>query len=326
MNKELITNYKKLLFPSKGTNLKTYALIDSLRDKEVINKVFLSDLKYKYLWHDELFINSQKIPIFLVELQKDNDILDYLLSKTKESIATYFISSCSLKELQGYYSKFTHANIEVKPDDFRKGIFGFYDPNILPNYIQTLYNQEKINEVFAGINAWLSPCIESNNSLFVAFKDKLGNLNNKTLLLENLEDKDIFHDKLEQAGKIELQPHEIYIDRKQIEIFDYFEKIRYINGVLREYKVEGQVFYFNEERNKELAYGLYDEAKSLDIVSEAGIYRYILLGLTVLRPMNELKRYRNIVDLPNEADKIKVMNKMMNEIIERRRKVNVGCN
>jgi len=121
---------------------------------------------------------------------------------------------------------------------------------------------------------------------------------------------------------LEEYAHEVEIDYVQVKMFDDVEKTRFINGIFREYKAEGQILYHSEETNKELAFNLFDEAKNINILSEAGIYRYILLGLTVLRPMNELKFYEKIVCAPDEVSKIKVMDEIMNKMIVRRREVN----
>lgn len=329
MTEALVKLYKTLLFtvPQTTPTLKTYAIVDSIRDEKVKEKILFSDLKHTDLWHEELFENEQEVPLYLIELEKDNELLDYLLNNHQKSIATYFISPYALQTLQMYYSMFTHVNIEVEENNSNKGIFGFYDPNILSNYIQTLYTQEKTDEFFAGVALWLSPSVENINELYLAYRSKEGEVDDVNLQLEPLlkEENPSFNFdnvSLPTLANLEEYAHEVNIDYVQVKMFDDVEKTRFVNGVFREYKEEGQILYHNKETNRELALNLFDEAKNINILSEAGIYRYILLGLTVLRPMNELKFYGNIVNSPSEASKIKVMDEIMNKIIERRMEVN----
>jgi len=327
MKKEYLTLYKELLFnlPQTTPALKTYAIVDSIRDEAVKEKILFSGLNTIDLWHEELFENEQEVPLYLVELEQKNELLAYLLSQYDKSIATYFISPYDIDTLQSYYSMFTHVNIEIEENNFQKGIFGFYDPNILPNYIQTLYNEEKVDEFFAGVAMWLSPSVEKEDELYIAFRDKDGEVDDVNLQLAQFikENATMLHfDDVAFPDTSYLQAHEVYIDQKQIAMFDDVEKVKFINDIFREYKVEGQVFYFNEERNKELAYSLYDEAKSLNIVSEAGIYRYILIGLTVLEPMNKFNFFQDIVQAHDEDTKIEMMDKIMNDIISKRREAN----
>jgi len=329
MKKELLTLYKELLFnlPQTTPALKTYAIVDSIRDEAVKEKILFSGLNTVDLWHEELFENEQEVPLYLIELEKDNELLDYLLNNHKESIATYFISPYDIDTLQSYYSMFTHVNIEIEADDFQKGIFGFYDPNILSNYIQTLYNQEKISEFFAGVAMWLSPSVEKEDELYIAFRDKEGEVDDVSLDLTRLleeENPSLNFDNvsLPTLANLEEYAHEVEIDSVQVKMFDDVEKTRFINGIFREYKAEGQILYHSEETNKELAFNLFDEAKSLNIVSEAGIYRYILIGLTVLEPMNKFDFFQDIVQAHDEDTKIEMMDKIMNDIINKRREAN----
>ena len=326
---ETISLYKKLLFtyPQESQDFKTYAIVDSIRDEQVKEKIPFSGLKHIDLWHEELFENELEVPLYLIELDKKNELLDYLLSQHTQSIATYFISPYSLETLQTYYSMFTYVNIEVEENNSNKGIFGFYDPNILSNYIQTLYNEEKVDEFFAGTALWLVPSVEKEDELYIAFRDKDGQIEDVNLQLSNLIEEetpmfDFNNISLPTLVNLEEYAHEVEIDYVQVKMFDDVEKTRFINGIFREYKAEGQILYHSEETNKELAFNLFDEAKNINILSEAGIYRYILLGLTVLRPMNELKFYEKIVCAPDEVSKIKVMDEIMNKMIVRRREVN----
>jgi len=189
MTQTQIALHKRLLFslPSTSPALKTYAIVDSARVEEVKEKVLFSQLSYVDLWHEELWELEQESPLYLIELEKDNDLTDYLLSYHKESIATYLISPYSLEVLNAYYRMFTYVKLEIEKGVIEDVMFGFYDPNVLPDYIDSLYTQEKIDELFMGIAMWLMPSIEEEESLYIAFKDKEGEIEDVRIDLTPLE-------------------------------------------------------------------------------------------------------------------------------------------
>jgi len=325
MNRGYLDLYKKLLFtlPQTTPVLKTYAVIDSIRDAKVKEKILFSGLNHTDLWHEDLFENEQEVPLYLIELEKNNALLDYLLNNHKKSIATYFISPYSLETLQMYYSVFTYVSIEVEEGDFQKGIFGFYDPNILPNYIQTLCTIEKIDGFFAGVAMWLSPSAEKADELYLAYRTKEGEVDDVNLQLSNLLKEENprlnFDDaSLPTEPDLAAYAHEVEIDHTQVKMFDDMEKRRFIDDIFREYEAEGYVFDLDEKKNKRLAMELMSEAQSLNIVSEAGAYRYILVGLILLRPMQGFKFYTNLIHASQEENKVAILNKALNDITNKR--------
>lgn len=330
MKKELITLYKKLLFnvPQTTPTLKTYAIVDSIRDESVKEKILFSQLNHTDLWHEELFENEQEVPLYLIELEKENDLLDYLLSKHKESIATYFISPYYLETLQAYYSRFTHVNIEVEKENFQKGIFGFYDPNVLPNYIQTLYTEEKIDEFFAGMALWLSPSVENEDELYIAYRTKEAEVEDVNLQLKHFikEENPMlnFDDvSLPTLANLEEYAHEVFIDQIQIEMFDDVDKMKFIDGIFREYADKGYTFYMHEDFNKQRSLDLFDEAESLGLSSESGKYKYILLSLLLPKPLHEMKLYLHLQQ-EVEANKIELLDKAITEVMKKRRIANAN--
>jgi len=323
MTTELIELYKELLFtvPQTTHTLKTYAIVDSIRDEQVKEKILFSGCNYIDLWHEELFENEQEVPLYLVEIKKDSELLEYLLLQHKKSVATYFISPYSLETLQMYYSMFTHVNIEVEEHNSNKGIFGFYDPNILSNYIQTLYNEEKIDEFFAGTALWLVPSVEKEDELYIAFRDKDGQIEDVNLQLSNLIEEetpmfDFSNISLPTLANLEEYAHEVEIDYVQVKMFDDVEKTRFINGIFREYKEEGYTFYHSEDFNKERAFDLFDEALNLNIGKNAGIYRYILLALLVIKPMKDTNYYLKLQNSNDENSKIGLMDDYIKNILQ----------
>lgn len=329
MTKEYINLYKTLLFnvPNTTPPLKTYAIVDSIRDEKVKEKILFSNLNHTDLWHEDLFENEQEVPLYLIELEKDNALLDYLLTQHKESIATYFISPYSLETLQSYYSMFTHVNIEVEENNVNKGIFGFYDPNILANYTQTLYTQEKVDEFFAGVAMWLSPSVEKVEELYLAYRTKEGEVDDVNLQLEPLlkEENPSFNFddvSLPTLANLEEYAHEVEIDHTQVKMFDDVEKTRFINGIFREYKIKGYTFYHDNKFNKERSLIFFEESKNLGLLSEAGKYKYILLALLVSKSISELKIYSKLVLPSSEEEKISMLDTLITNIMEKRRIAN----
>ena len=331
MKKELITLYKKLLFnvPQTTPTLKTYAIVDSIRDEAVKEKILFSQLNHTDLWHEELFENEQEVPLYLIELEKENDLLDYLLSKHKESIATYFISPYSLETLQTYYSKFTHVNLEIEVSDFQKALFGFYDPNTLPNYIPTLYSEEKIDEFFAGIGICLSPSVEKEEELYIAFRNIDGEIEDVNLNLSNFQQEEhaslnFENISLPTLANLEDYAHEVTIDQKQLQLFDAARKIRFIDSAFLRMKEDAYDFYHDEAVNRQRAFGLFDEAKSMGIESEDGVYKYIVLGLMTLIPLSQTPIYEKLLAVPEEEAKLVLLNENLWQIIEQQRRETNG--
>lgn len=331
MKKESIEIVKSLLFSSQHNeyNFKTYAIVDSLRDESITEKVLFSDLPCVNLWDEDIEAQTQSVTLYLLALTKETDLTEYLLENHEKSIATYFLSPYGLEELQAYYSSFTLPQIEDTKDDFKKGIFGFYDPNILPNYLQTLYSEEKIDEFFAGIGVWFSPLFTKEDTLHIAYRGIEATVKSATLDLAQIDTNKALP-KLNFANvsvpnieNLALYALERTIDYVQVQMFRDFAKRSFLEALFQEYKAEGEVFYHSDDTCRELASSMYDEAKEVhNIQSEGGIYRYILLGLTVLKPMNELSLYHNLQALTQEWEKIKLLDEQMIHIKNRLKELN----
>ncbi len=324
MKKEYLKLYNELLFnlPQTTPALKTYAIVDSIRDEAVKEKILLSGLSTIDLWHEELFENEQEVPLYLIEIDKENELLDYLLNNHKKSIATYFISPYDIDTLQSYYSMFTHVHIEIEAEDFQKGIFGFYDPNILPNYIQTLYNEEKVDEFFTGVAMWLSPSVDKADELYIAFRDNDGEVDDVSLDLTSLleeENQSLNFDNvsLPTLANLEEYAHEVDIDQKQLAVFEDVEKKRFVDGVFEEYLLKGYNFYTNEQENKKRALVAYNEAQNLVFSTEGGYYKYILLSLLLSEPISQLGLYDKLFELAEEAEKIALIEQAINAVKQR---------
>jgi len=333
MKKECIEIAKSLLFALQYEehNLKTYAIIDSLRDDKITEKLLFSDLKYVNLWDEDIEAQAQSVPLHLVALKKATDITTYLLENDEKSIATYFLSPYDLEELQAYYSSFTLPNIEDTKDDFKKGIFGFYDPNVLSNYLKTLYKQDKVDEFFAGIAVWFSPSAIKENEFYIAYRGTDATVKDATLLLSNIDIKEkplmlnFANISVPNIPNIEAYKTERTIDYVQVQIFRELAKKSFLEALFKEYKEEGEVFRHPMDTCTELASSMYDEAKEVHgIQTEGGIYRYILLGLTALKPLQELSIYHELQTLTQEWEKVKLLDELMIKIKHRQKELNNG--
>ena len=185
MKEEYRSLFEKLLFalPDTAPPLKAFAIVDSARESAFKERVMLSALSYVSLWHEEWFELELERPLYLVELKKGSGLLQQLIKSRDKSIATYFISPCDIETLQAYYSRFTYVEIEEQRDEYEKAIFGFCDPNVLPNYIQTLYSREKMEEFFAGAAIWLAPSAENEDGVYIAYRSKDGTVEDVHLQL-----------------------------------------------------------------------------------------------------------------------------------------------
>jgi len=293
MKLELKALYKKLLFSNE--NLKTYAIAESAKyGVKIYDKMFLSPLKNCNLRVEKYREDTEFIPLYLIELQKENEIVDYLLENHHEAFITFFQSPYEMEELQAYYSPLTMPSVEIEEGVFREGVFGFHDPRVLFNYIETLYSQEKIDEFFAGIALWLTPEIEDASMAHLAYRTKRGYLENVKLNLEPFlaeEEATLDYDNVSIPNIPNLEDYvsKRVIDHKQVKMFNYMEVEKLINIIFDTFEQDSEPFMDNEINLKHLALTqFYHEAKRLEIETEAGIYFYILLScLTTKNEISE---------------------------------------
>jgi len=316
MTKEYIEIYKKLLF---SKDLKTYAIIDGLRDEEINDKIFLTNLSHMTLWHDDIVDDTDETPLYLVELKKEDELLDLLLKKHEKGIATYFQTPYDLSRLQKYYSTFTYPQIEVEKDDFKKGIFGFYDPNILANYLETLYTDEKVDEFFAGIALWFTPKVEDETLAHLAYRTKRGGFESVSLMLQNFLDEENISLNFDNISLPTIENLEYYaqnrvIDNEQIKLFEKIEVEKFIDAVFEEFKENNEPFMKNEWELRNLALTqFYPKAKGLGLSTEAGIYLYILLCCLNMEYANNQKVHSQIEKHVEEFKKINFLKKIIEE-------------
>lgn len=343
MSKKYITLQKNLLFnlPSTTPKLKTYAIVDSLRDESIREKIPWSGLDYLDLWHEDLWEFEQEVPLFLIKLEKENELTDYLLHSTEKGSVSYCISPYQLEVLQHYYNFFTYPEIdkegfkkygrnEPTPKGMewsRKVYFGAFASDTLPDYIETLYSEEKIDEFFAGVAMWLVPSSVQESELYIAFRDKEGQVDDVNLDLNQLleiETPMLNFDTVSfpTIPNLEDYAHEVTLDLKQMELFEQRHRRKFIDNVFYWAQKEGYTFYHPKEFNKQRALELFSEANTLGLESEDAVYKYIIYALLVLKPMQETTVYQKLRQMPNEETKTALLTQEIWKILQFQRRAN----
>ena len=328
MTQELISLYKRLLFavPNTTPRLKTYAIVDSVRDESVNEKVAFSMLNHVDLWHEEFWENEQDVPLYLVELEKDNDFTDYILSQHNESIATYFISPYGLEALRAYYRMFTLVTLEQEIDTFERVLFGFYDPNVLPEYVESLHNEDKIDEFFMGTAMWLMPNIEKEEILYIAFRDKKGNIEDVNIDLIAFENEpfpslDFQSVSLPNTPNLQTYAHEVSIEYAQLQIMEEIDRKKFIKKLFKRAQKDDYIFYGDIKENQKTALVLLNEAENIGINAddEDNLYRYIVLSLLSLRPLQEMFFYKKFIEA-NMSEKERILKDALWTIVKEKRR------
>jgi len=326
MKKELIALYKTLFFtlPNTTPALKTYAIVDSARDETLKEKVMLSALPYVDLWHEDMFELEQDRPLYLVELEPKNTLIDTLLAQHKESVATYFVSPYDIETLQAYYSTFTYVQIEEEEGVYEEAIFGYYDPNILPNYTQTLYMKEKVNEFFAGVAMWLVPSVEKEEVLYIAFRDKEEQVEDVNLQLEDLvEEKNPmlnFDDvRFPTQANLEVYGHEVKIDHIQMQVFDKLQKEVFVKESLQMYHAQGYTNITAIQTYIKKGLELLYQAMHAGVHADTALQRYMLLGLLLDKPLHAYNFYNDIIHAESQEEKTEVLEQLLWKLEKQRR-------
>ena len=325
MKKDYLNLYKKLFFtlPKTTPALKTYAIVDTARDKDMKNHIMLSGLSYVDLWHEEMFELDQERSLYLVELEEKNMYINLLLSQYTESVATYFISPYDIETLQSYYSPFTYVKIEEHQGEYAEAIFGFYDPNILPNYIQTLYNEEKIDEFFTGVALWLSPSTTDETMLYIAYRDKAGEIEDVNLNLSDILEEETpmlnFDDvSLPTLPDLEAYVHEVTIDYRQMQLFDGLQKELFVKVSLHLYQSQGYMNIDTTQLWVDKGLTLLYQAMREGVSDDTGLQHYILLGLLLDKPLATYTFHQEIVRATTQEEKIEYMERLLWEIEKQR--------
>ena len=329
MTKALIALHKRLLFtvPSTTPTLKIYAIVDSARDETLREKVMLSGLGYVDLWHEEFWELEQDRPLYLVELQKENNLTDYILSEHSNSVATYLISPYSLDALRAYYRMFTLVSLEEEPSKFERVLFGFYDPRVLPDYVDSLHNEAKVDEFFMGTAMWFMPNIDKADALYIAFRDKEGNVEDVSIDLKPLESEPFPSLNFETVSlpnipNLEAYAHEVSIEYAQLQCMEEMDKKKFIEQVLAQAKKDDYHFKGEEKEYKQKALQALHEAEhivGIEAEDKKNLQRYVLFALLVTRPLKEWSLYGNLIEAP-KTEKERLLKEALWSITKKRRR------
>jgi hypothetical protein len=319
MSKEILENYKELLF---SDNIKTYAIADSLRDEKLRDKLIVSKSRFENLWHSSIVDDTNSVPLYLIELKEDDNLVNYLIEQHSKNLVIYFQSPYSMEKLREFYSSFTLLDIELEEDTFKESLFGFYDPLVFSNYVKTLYSQEKVEEFFQPSLAWFVPNSKKENECNMHYINDIEEV--KSLKLEIDEKSKSTFENLEiidlnKSANIDFKERR-EINHKQMLIFEQLEKEQFVSLLLEEYKEDGYVFDdFEDETLKEFALKVYDEAHGINIRinTEAGLYRYILISILLGKSINSIELYLELRENITLKQKVELLDKVLNLLIER---------
>jgi hypothetical protein len=322
---EITISRLKKLFSAVQTahpSLQAYLIIDSSRlDEEQCHQ--LSEINEVNLWHEDIRAETDKVVLHLLQVSAHTENIDWILALPSEAVFIFF-SPYKKEAIQQYYSAFTHINLEESEGKSCKAIFGFFDPQIIANYVSTLYTEEKIQEFFAGIGVIASPIIEDSKNYYIAYRNTAGYVNAGEFALADI-DKTLnltFGGILlpESESHLIAEP-ERHIDHHQYKLFQDIERDKYLELVYNELDEEPYVLKANPRENTQLVHKLYNEARDIEITSEGGVYHYLLLGLYIGSELKDSKLYEGLSVPPTESGKVNIIKKLIEEIPKKQEKI-----
>lgn len=306
---ETVKHYKELLFtyPKERQGFKTYAIVDSIRDERIKEKMIFAELKFLDLWDEALFENEQEVPLYLIEVKKDDALTLWLIENHNKNAVTYFQSAYNIEALQDYYSTYTFPYVEMKAkgyeEEIPRGIFGFYDPKVLPDYMQTLYTQEKREAFFAGLAVCFSPDVHNEKRCHAYYLAEKGvayrevNMTKEHRALDTI----AYQEPLSALHSQGIPT----LDAQQIAIFERLAHERFVKEVVQDLHDGGNLTQSVETLlPKALHVAAY--AKSLGIDSQANMARFIQIGLHLPKPIehyNDTKEFKAIAQVSEELKK-----------------------
>ena len=305
MMQDIITNYQELLFSSQ--NFHTYAIVDSIRDERIKEKMVFSELMYLDLWDEELFENEQKVPLYLIQLKKEDALTLWLIENHDKHAVTYFQSPYDLETLQAYYSRYTFPYVEVEAkgyeDETPRGLFGFYDPKVLPDFMQSLYTQEKREDFFAGMAVCFSPDVEETKTCHVYYLKQEGVAYRALDMRKKSRPLNVIAFQKESFPYVHSEEVPT-LDARQIEIFERLNHERFVKEVVKDLHAQNLLKESTEETLPK-ALHIASYATTLGIDSQANSVRFIQLGLSLPNPIESYTQTKEFIALSTEDDQLK---------------------
>jgi hypothetical protein len=139
-----------------------YFVIDGAKAGTELDNL-LSYEKPACLFSGDIEKKLDDVAPYLIEINDNNEIKDYLLNKVGNQGWGIFIDTdCSFQELLNHL----RSLLIVKTEDNRELLFRFYDPRVLSKFIP-ICDKEQLSELFGPVKKYV---VESGkNSNFVVF-------------------------------------------------------------------------------------------------------------------------------------------------------------
>ena len=297
------------IFFNSNTNIKTYAIVDTVNHENTLLNEFLSKKsKYKNLWHDKIVKYTESVPLYLIQLNKEDDkkLLSLLLKTYTKTV--YFQSTYNINEIHEYYSRFTYPFIHLKGKTIRS-IFGFYDKNIFQKYIRTLYSNEIRDKLFERVNIWFMST-KNFNEILLYYRDKDKKIQSEVININSKIKQNKILKFLNVKESTTTIDDDVYLDGKQINIFEDMEMYIFIDELLLEYKEEGYTFHtqYTSEELIQITMNLTKEAKKIGLSMESSMYYYVLTAfLAEKKSLINTKIYNKIKVLKKEFLKLNIL-------------------
>ncbi len=138
------------------SNSQLYAILDACDEPLIPPKVLEWRDHTVSLYGGKLRIEYEAIAPYLVEL--NDAILDWIVAELGETPWGIFASSAEdLVTVRNHFRKF----LKVKGPDGEELFFRFYDPRVLPTFLETC-NREEVEQFFGPIDAFLTLSTEGD--------------------------------------------------------------------------------------------------------------------------------------------------------------------
>lgn len=315
----LIERYKKVLFtyPDAEISYHSYAIVDSIRDEEIREKLIFSELAYTDLWDESLHENPEEVPLYLIALEQEDSLTPWLLSRHDKGAILYLQSNYDLESLRAHYSGYTFPYMEMEAKGYEKeiprGIFGFYDPLIFPRFMQTLYSEEKRERFFAGASLFVVPSTKShtlcnfyylNHDCHIALKPWQTDKTPPTI-----DKKKYYNNPIDPTYAVHT------IDKRQIEILEGLAHERFVKEVLE--ALDAQEILDNKEKIDKVTQRSLWAKEHLGIDSQANMARFIHISLMLPKPLEnytQSSEFKALTETQEQLEKREILQTLMKKL------------
>jgi hypothetical protein len=153
-----LVSLRKQILPLEP--LRLYAMVDAAGNASALDFLYEHEsLSFDCLFQGDVDPDVFEAAPFLVDLQDQPEVLDWMLEGWGESWVSFVHSELTLADLQIHLRQFT----KVRTPDGEVVWFRFYDPSVMRTAIPVL-NTEQCNQLFKSVALFLSEG-EAPNSL-----------------------------------------------------------------------------------------------------------------------------------------------------------------